>query len=343
MAYYDGTKLLSLSDINGNKPELYMCTTNRTGGKTTYFNRYVVNKFKKGDGKFGLMYRFNYEVDDCAEKFFKDIGSLFFPTDVMTNKRKASGAYHELYLNGESCGYAFSLNCADQLKKYSHLFSDCNRIIFDEFQSETNHYCSGEINKFLSAHTTIARGQGEQKRYVPVYMIANPVSLINPYYCALKISSRLKSDTKFLRGDGWVLEQGYVESAADAQHKSGVFRAFANENYGAYSAQGIYLNDNYAFIDKPKGIGRYLCTIKYDGVEYAFREYSNLGIMYCDTRVDSSFGFKIAVTTDDHNINYVMLKNNDFFLKTLRYYFERGCFRFKDLKCKEATIVALSI
>ena len=30
--YYDGTKLLSLTDINGNRPEIYMCTTNRTGG-----------------------------------------------------------------------------------------------------------------------------------------------------------------------------------------------------------------------------------------------------------------------------------------------------------------------
>ena len=33
--FYDGTKLLSLTDINREKPELYMCTTNRTGGKTT--------------------------------------------------------------------------------------------------------------------------------------------------------------------------------------------------------------------------------------------------------------------------------------------------------------------
>ena len=122
MAYYDGTKLLSLSDINGAKPELYLCTTNRTGGKTTWFSRFVVNKFFKGDGKFGLVYRFNYEVDDCADKFFKDIGGLFFPTHTMTSKRKASGSYHELYLDGVSCGYAFSLNCADQLKKYSHLF-----------------------------------------------------------------------------------------------------------------------------------------------------------------------------------------------------------------------------
>lgn len=343
MAYYDGTKLLSLMDINGVKPELYFCTTNRTGGKTTYFNRLGVNRFKKDGGKFGLVYRFNYELDDCADKFFKDIGTLFFPSDVMTSKRKASGAYHELYLNGASCGYAFSLNCADQLKKFSHLFSDCDMLIFDEFQSETGHYCPNEIVKFLSLHTTISRGQGKQKRYVPVYMIGNPVTLINPYYCALNISSRLKTDTKFLRGDGWVLEQGFVQSAADAQKDSGVFKAFQNESYGAYSAQGIYLNDNYSFIDKPSGNGRYLCTIRYNGGEYAIREYGQLGIMYCDKRVDNTFMFKIAVTTDDHNINYVMLKNNDFFLKSLRFYFERGCFRFKDLQCKEAIITALSM
>ena len=87
----------------------------------------------------------------------------------MSNKRRASGIYHELFLNEKSCGYAVSLNSADQLKKYSHLFSDVSRMLFDEFQSETNHYCSDEIKKLLSIHTSVARGQGEQIRYVPVY------------------------------------------------------------------------------------------------------------------------------------------------------------------------------
>lgn len=38
MAYYDGTKLLSMKDLNGREPELFMVTTNRTGGKTTWFS-----------------------------------------------------------------------------------------------------------------------------------------------------------------------------------------------------------------------------------------------------------------------------------------------------------------
>lgn len=340
--YYDGTKVLSMLDLNGCKPELYLVTSNRSGGKTTYFGRLCVNKFKEKGEKFALIYRYNYELDDCADKFFKDLSTLFFNGSIMTSKRKASGIFHELFLDDESCGYAISLNSADQLKKYSHLFSDVQRMIFDEFQSETNHYCTDEIRKFISVHTSIARGQGKASRYVPVYMLSNPVSIINPYYVELGISERLKDDTKFLKGDGFILEQGFIETASMAQKNSGFNKAFSKNSYVAYSSECVYLNDNKAFIEKPKGVGRYLCTIKYKGVEYGVREFAESGVIYIDDRSDNTFRLKITVTTDDHEINYVMLKRNDAFLTMLRFYFEKGCFRFKDLRCKEALLKSLS-
>lgn len=340
--YYDGTKLLSLKDVNGNKPEIYLCTTNRTGGKTTYFGRLCVNRFLNKGEKFGLIYRYNYELDDITDKFFKDIGSLFFPNMTMTSKRKASGIYHELFLDEKSCGYAFSLNSADQIKKYSHLFADIERMIFDEFQSETNHYCCDEVKKFISVHTSISRGQGEQVRYVPVFMLSNPVSIINPYYTELGISERLHGETRFLRGDGFVLEQGYVASASKAQKESGFNRAFSKNSYVAYSSECVYLNDNKAFIEKPTSKGRYLATLKYKGTDFGIREFPEEGFIYCDDKPDLTFSLKITVTTSDHAINYVMLKRNDLFLSNLRWYFERGCFRFKDLRCKEAVLKALS-
>ncbi len=340
--YYDGTKLLSMLDINGNKPEIYMCTTNRTGGKTTYFGRLCINRFLDKNEKFGLLYRYNYELDDIVDKFYKDLGSLFFPSYTMTSKRRAKGTFQELFLNEKSCGYALSLNNADQIKKYSHLFSDIKRMIFDEFQSETNHYCDNETKKFISIHTSIARGQGEQVRYVPVYMLSNPVSIINPYYVEMGISGRLKDDTKFLRGDGFVLEQGYIESASIEQKNSGFNRAFSKNSYTAYSSECVYLNDNKAFVEKPTGKSKYLCTLRYKGSDFALREYTENGLIYCDDKADSSFLTRISVTTDDHNINYVMLKRNDFFLSNLRYFFEHGCFRFKDMRCKEAVLSALS-
>ncbi len=340
--YYDGTKLLSLQDLDGNKPEMFLCTTNRSGGKTTYFGRLCVNRFLKHGEKFGLLYRYNYELDDCAEKFFKDIGSLFFKGKTMTSKRRASGIFHELFLDEVSCGYAISLNSSDQIKKYSHLFVDIERMIFDEFQSETNHYCTDEIKKFISVHTSIARGANKHVRYVPVFMLSNPVSIINPYYVELGISGRLRNDTKFLRGNGFVLEHGFVESASKAQLESGFNKAFSKNSYVSYSAQNTYLNDSTAFIDKPIGENRYICTIKYKNVNYGVREYGEMGVLYCDDSSDDTFKNKIVVTTDDHEINYVMLKRNDFFLNNLRYFFEKGAFRFKDLRCKEVILKALS-
>lgn len=342
MTYYDGTKLLSMLDLDGLKPEIFLCTSNRTAGKTTYFSRLCVKKFLDKGEKFAILYRFNYELDECAEKFYKDISQLFFKGTTMTSKRRAKGIFHELFIDEIPCGYAISLNSADQLKKYSHLFSDVVRIMFDEFQSETNHYCSDEVKKLISIHTSIARGNGEQIRYVPVYMIGNPVSLLNPYYIELGIAERLKDDTKFLRGNGFILEQGYNESASKAQQESGFNKAFSKNKYVAYSSQSVYLNDNKAFIEKPKGDSRYLITLKYMGEEYGIREFADEGVIYCDNRPDTSYKWKITVTTDDHEINYVMLKRNDLILTNLRYYFERGCFRFKDLKCKEVVLKALS-
>lgn len=329
-------------DINGCKPEIYMCTTNRTGGKTTYFGRLCINRFLDKGEKFALIYRYNYELDDIVDKFYKDLGSLFFPDHSMTSKRRASGIFYELFLDEKSCGYALTLNSADQIKKYSHLFSDVMRMIFDEFQSETNHYCSEETKKFISIHTSIARGQGEQVRYVPVYMLSNPVSIINPYYVEMGISPRLKDDTKFLRGNGFVLEQGFIESASDEQKSSGFNKAFSNNSYVAYSTECVYLNDNKSFIDKPTGRSRYICTLKYKGSEFGVREFTESGFIYCDDKPDTTYPTRITVTTDDHSINYVMLKRNDFFLSNLRYLFERGAFRFKDMRCKEAVLSALS-
>ena len=331
-----------MTDIEGEKPSIYVVTTNRTGGKTTYFSRLCVRRFLNYGEKFGLIYRYNYELSDVADKFYKDIESLFFNGTEMRSEKRAGGMFCELFINDKSCGYALSLNNADGLKKYSHFFSDILRLMFDEFQSETNHYCSDEIRKFRSLYTSIARGQGKQNRYVPVYMLSNPVSIINPYYTAWNISARLNDHTKFLRSKGLVLEQGYVESASNAFKENGFNKAFEGDSYTGYAAEGVYLNDNKAFIEKPNGDSRYLVTLKYKGNDYAIREFAEDGVIYCDDKADKTYPNKIAVTTNDHDINYVMLKRNDMFLYNLRYYFEKGCFRFKDLRCKEAVLNALS-
>ena len=346
--FYDGTKLLSMRDINGNKPEIYLCTSNRSAGKTTFFNRYFIKRFLNYGEKFVLIYRFKYELDSIAEKFFNGVKSLFFTDYNMTAKSKAGGMYYDLLLskNGDSkseiCGYAIALNCADQIKKYSHLMNDAQRMLFDEFQSETNHYASNELNKLISVHTSLARGEGKQCRYLPIFMLSNNVSLLNPYFVALGVSTRLRENTNFLRGNGFVLGQGYNQSASTALESSAFNRAFKNADYVKYASQKSYLNDNTAFIDTPKGKSNYLCTIRYKNKDFGVFEFAELGIIYCSDTADRTYPLKLAVTTEDLRINYVMIKKNDLFIANLRYYFDNGCFRFKNLLCKDCILSTLS-
>lgn len=341
MSYYDGTKILSMLDINRKQPELYMISTNRTGGKTTYFNRLMLNRFINKNKKFALLYRFNYEIEDAADTFFKDIKELFFPNDEMTSKTFSKN-FVSLFFNGIECGYGIPLNAANLVKKKSHFFSDVDAILFDEFQSEDDVYLPDEITKFLSVHTSIARGRGKQHRYVPVYMISNPVSIINPYYNAFGITERLTDETRFLRGDGFVVEQGFVEAAAEAQKESGIYRALKDQQYSKFNVDGIYLNDNKSFIERPQGKSEYWLTIRCKNVDYGLHLYESLGIMYVDKNVDRTYPMKISVTTEDMKINYITLKANRMVLERLRYFFHHGAFRFKDLSCKQAILIALS-
>lgn len=340
--YYDGTKLLNLYDLYSDKPEIYMCTGNRTGGKTTYFGRYFVNRFLKFQEKFMLLYRFSYELDNVADKFFKDIKELFFPQNVMTQKKQAKGCYLELFLDDVHCGYAVDLNHAELVKKYSHFFSDVQRILLDEFQSESNTYIPKEITKFRSIHTSVARGQGKHVRYVPVYLVGNSVSLLNPYYAAFGVANRINKNTKFLKGNGWVLEQCYIDAAARAQKESAFNRAFLNQEYLEYAAENAYLNDNFAFIEKPNGRSTYVCTIRCKRKEYGVRMFDESGKVYADHKPDKYHPCKIVTTLDDMTTNYVMLKKYDSMITMLRYFFQNGCFSFQDLEAKDAILTTLA-
>ena len=346
--YYDGTKLLNLLDINKEKPEIFISTSNRSAGKTTFFGKYLVDGFLKKGEKFILLYRYSYELTDIADKFFSDIRNLFFPEYVMTQKMQEKDTFASLRLHKVDseeeieCGYALSLNKADNIKKCSHLLSDACVMLFDEFQSESNQYTSNEIQKFHSIHTSLARGNGKQVKYLPVIMISNFVSLLNPYYTALRISGRLQENTNYLRGEGWVLEQGFNETASKAQKESAFNRAFGDTAYNKFSSEKFYLNDNNTFIKKMPSKGKYLFSFVSDGKWYGVRWLPEQGFLYVNKSPDLTHPLKYACEVSDMTSDTILFTPTDAKLMQLRFRFEQGGFRFADLESKGATFVLLS-
>lgn len=335
LKFYDGTKLLSLKDIDGETPAIFVSIGNRSTGKTTYFNKMLVNRFKKGKGKFLLLYRWKYELSGVSDKFFKDIKELFFPEDTMGEKVKEKGQYVELDLNGEVCGYAVAINGANSVKKLSHFFNDVTCMFFDEFMPEDGRYCPDEVEKLQSIYSSISRGHGEPCRYVSVVMVSNRITVLNPYFEVWGFSSRIQHDTKYLKGAGVVLECYFNEEISQRQQSTAFSRAFAGSKYQAYANTNVYLNDNLTFIETIKEQTEYVCTVSYKGQDFAIRKCIPLGVLYCDKNVDKSYPMRLALTTADMRTNYILMENYGYLIQQLRTVFNQGAFRFKDLSCKE--------
>lgn len=334
--YYIGTKILSLKDLDGLPPELYLIVTNRTDGKTTFYTKYCINHFFNDCQKFAFLYRNNIELDNAGEKIFKDVQKIFFPKSEFKDFKRNKGMYHEFSIDTKMAGYALSLNNSDKIKKMSHLFSDIDNLVFDEFQSETNTYLPDEIGKFLSILTSIKRGQGKQNRNIKVFMLSNPVSVLNPYYHALGIAKRLKSDTKFLKGHGFVLQHTLNKNVAKAAENSGIFRAFGNTNYLSYVKELKYLNDNNLFIDNLQGNNIYLGTIKIDNDFYSLRHYVKQNLIYISQNIDATYPIKIALDNYDVDLSYYYNDNSKSIINILSRYFKNGMIRCQNQQCKNA-------
>lgn len=284
MKYYDGSKLLSLLDLNKEKPEIYMVTSNRSAGKTTYFLKLLLKRFLNKGELFLILFRYKYELKGSSDKVLKTVLEMFYRDYEYMEKVKGGGSYIEYYIRhiGEKewilCGYAVSVNGADGVKKYSQLLSSVSTMFFDEFQSENQDYCNNEIQKFISIHNSIARGSGSMSRYLPVYMCSNPVDDYNPYYQALGVSARLTKECKFLKGSGWVLERNLSEDAKRCLNESKFNKAFQanNKEYLQYVSSGEEMLRDAGFINRlTMENSKYVFTLQY--------EYGKcLGVWLCD-------------------------------------------------------------
>lgn len=337
MEFYDGTKLLSMKDENGLLPEVYVSTSNRLAGKTTYFNRWRIKKFIKAKEKTMWVYRTQGELESVSEKIFKELNHLFFPTRTMTHKIKDGKKYADLFLDGRHMGYAVALNSADAIKNASQKFIDTGCMIMDEFQA--NKYIPREVYKFNILHASVARGGGERIRRVPVVFIGNALSLLNPYYVSMGVSSRLTSNAKFIRGDGYVIEQNYNKSASDGLKGSGFHRALGSSYDGA--AEMVYTEGYAKTIKKFPGKGKYILGVLYEGKYYCVR-LGDDGICYMCKGYDPNNQHLLTISKEDVSSGLPTPKANKITMLFLRDSFHKGLFRFGGFEEREAAIALLS-
>lgn len=335
--FYDPNKLLCLKDLDGKKPEIFMCEGNRTAGKTFAFKWVCIRDWLRHGKKFMVLYRYSYELDGAADAFFKDIEQIKLPGHVMTSDWCIRNVALNLYLDKKHCGYAMCMSNPDVVKKKSATFVDVDKIFMDEYQSESGKYLPNELDRFQSIHTSVARGGGKHTRYVPVYMASNGVTIFNPYSVAFGFSSRLKADTKFIRGHGVVMERTFNQNAAAAIKESAFARAFAGTNYQEYATGDTYMLDDNNFINKWNGRKYAVATLKYHGEYYGIWTIKEKGIHIVSHKYDPGIKLVITGTLQDHSENTYFAHSGPI-LKNLVNMYNRGLMFFEDGACKNAFI-----
>lgn len=318
--FYNFNEIWKRKDINGKKPLIYIVSTNRSGGKTTAFLKKAFDDNLNNNEECVIFYRKRTELAG-SEKIFEEMLEREYPSQSVVGKMMIDNLIYRIWREDDSgkypLGFAVAFKGTDDLKKYSPVFSKVTKCLLDEFQKEDGKYLKDECSLLLSSYTSIARGQGKQSRPVELYLLGNNISILNPYYFKLGITKRLKKDTKFMRGDGWVLEQGFNESASKALGENAVIRALSGERELSYLLSTEYLIDVDKFITTPSGKSRYICTIIYDDIKIGVREFEN-GEIHCNSKIDPSSIYTFAFTDSTHSNDTTILRKGSFLWKMIR-------------------------
>lgn len=346
--FYNPEKLLTSLDVNGEKPEILIAISNRGAGKTYGFAKYLLDRFINHDEKFALICRWQRELGSVADGIFKAVLHNEFEGYSISERKMQRNTYALLTLEKDdggkkvrkNCGYVLPVNGSDNLKKISSLFSDVERMFFDEFQCEM--YCPNEIDKFVNLHFTVARGNEEGVRFVPVILASNSLSIVNPYFLALRLSTRIQSNTKFYKSDGLVLERFVNKDVADKQSKSGFNRAFSGNKQMMSNIDNSWLNDSWSCVEKPKGRGEYTFTLVDDNKKYGVRLYNNNDgrFLYVNRSVDNTC--KTVYNISENGIVNMPLLKSSLNLMLMKKLWLQGKVLFSDIEVKDVMLHILA-
>ena len=290
---------------------------NRGGGKSYGAKQWCIDNFIKKGEQFGYVRRYKDDLKKPMEQFFKDIEWEYpdyeFKIDGEKFMIRMKSDIKQKWSEKDIAGYGFSLSTANNKKSIA--YPNITTLVFDEFLLEQGNqrYLPNEPEKLLNLYETIARPGTNHPRVV-VFMLANAISITNPYFLYWNLQMPVKQDKngKYI----WkhptrpiLVEDVRNEKFIDKKRNTEFGALVEGTNYAEYSIENKFLLDDNSFIEKKGHKARYFFTFIYNGNKYGVWMDLNEGKMWVSEDIDPAYLITYTLTLKDHQPNTMLLKN----------------------------------
>ena len=318
--YYDLSKILSYNAF------LNFLIGERGVGKTYSSSKFVTKQFINKGYEFAYIRRYKTELKKAVPKFFEPL--------VNNNEFEGHSLYSKgdkFYIDDKIAGYSMTLSTAQDLKSTN--FNNVKYIIFDEFIIEEGqkHYLKNEVENFLGLVETIAR-----MRDVKIFMLANAVTVANPYFIFFDITLPYNTDIKTYK-DGLILVQYmYNEEYRKAKRESKLGKLTEGTMFSKYAIENNFRLDNKDFIEHKSGTSRFSFAIKYRDQIYGVWFDYNIGKIFVSNDYNEN-GQLFACTLEDHTPNTMMINSMKSYSawKTFIQNYKLGNVYYESIKIKQ--------
>lgn len=253
-------------------------------GKTYGAKVRAVKKFIKYGEEFIYLRRYKTELETKA-MFFTDFKNEFPDWDFRVHGFEAQIASASTRKDEKrvwrTMGYFMALSAG--VTKKGGAYENVTTIIFDEFIIEKGvyHYLPNETKALLDFYSTIDRGQDK----TTVFMLANSVSIMNPYFLDWEI--RPTEDTDLIRiRDGFIVahfpkSKDFTESI----QRTRFGRFNMDSEYEKY-ALGNNFDDNHAeLLEIKDGLSQYQFSIEMKVGKFAVWNNPKKGTFFIQTAI----------------------------------------------------------
>ena len=287
--YYNYDRIISYDAL------LNILIGERGVGKTYGASKLVVKDFIKRGRQFVYLRRYKTELSKSAKKFFSElIKNNEFPDHQLEVKGST------FLIDEQIAGYSMTLSTAQQLKGTN--FTGVRYIIFDEFliESGQGHYLKNEVLSFLGLIESVARMHD-----IKVFMLANAVSEINPYFLFFDLTLPYNNDIKLFKDNLILLQYMKNEAYREAKKQTKFGKLIAGTDYEDYAVNNKFYDENKNFIEHKTGNSKFSFSFVYkNNILGIWIDYDNGKMYVSNDYIDNGLCF--ATTTEDHNPNTLL-------------------------------------